>query len=301
MLLMLIFACSCPNKIISKQTDNNELNRLQRVNTASDDGVGGGKAFVHGKDMKLAMKPVVSQLRKEEAEGSADEHKERAQPSMCPLSKDLDRPEPVPELSRCPEYRESSCCSKQEDDLLNNDFISAYEYIYNGCPGCLENFRLLQCAMKCSPDQRDFVTNEQGGRVVVRMCPDMCHRFFASCVNTTARKVFHADDGTFCADQNNNADGTELVVDQYSCINAAGPSYCNGEYIHEVESDDGWSTKQIVKVSVVASLTIAVILCCLYKMCCQSEEDDLFLKESVQQHPYHRPTLFIPGDEPKSH
>jgi len=302
-LVLVLFVCSWAHGIDDKKTADIALNKLQRDDSSSgtNEVVGGSKAFVKGLEVKANNESAaVIQLQKEEEQGSADERQERAEPSLCPLSKDMDRPQPVAGLQRCPEYRESSCCSKEEDDLLDADFISAYEYVYNGCSGCLENFRKLQCAMKCSPDQRDFVTTEQqSGRVVVRMCPEFCHRFFSSCINTTARKVFHADDGTFCAAQLDTSGGTDLVIDQYSCINEDGPSYCNGRYVHEVDSDDAWTTKQIVKVSIVASLTAAIVLCCLYKMC-RGDKEDLYLREPPERHPYYRPTLFIPG-APDSH
>ena len=208
---------------------------------------------------------------------------ENSVPSRCPLSQDLDRPEPVAELVRCPEYRENSCCSQREDKVLDDDFMSAYEYIYSGCEGCLENFRLLQCAMRCSPNQIDFTTLatkaedlKRDLKARVRVCPQTCSRFFASCVNTTARQVFHADDATFCASQGDTASGIQFVVDEYSCINTAGPSYCNGEYIHELSEDDSLSTRQIVKLVSLIAVLLFTICGGIYMLCAKGPDDAVF-------------------------
>lgn len=207
---------------------------------------------------------------------------ENTVPSKCPLSEDLDRPEPVEDLVRCPEYRELSCCSKREDKILDDDFVSAYEYIYSGCEGCLENFRLLQCAMRCSPNQLDFATLatqaedlKRDLKARVRVCPQTCSRFFASCVNTTSRHVFHADDATFCASQGNSADGIQFVVDANSCINTAGPSFCNGDYIHETSEDDSLSTRQIVKLVSLIAVLLFTLCGGIYMLCTKGPEDEI--------------------------
>jgi len=232
---------------------------------------------------------------------SASKTAESAEPSLCPMSSDLDRPEPVDDLVRCPEYSASSCCSKAEDTALDEQFKAAYEYVYSGCDGCLENFRLLACSVHCSPSQVDFVTVTPADDLndetkTIRICPQFCERFYGSCVNTTAREISHADDGAFCVSQevvpSSASETVVLTLDQYSCINAAGPTYCNGEYVHEVEDDDSLTSQQLVKLSLIAAC-VAVVLCAgSYMLCCKSERADGTVKETTND-PYLQQKLIV--------
>eukprot|EP00939_MAST-03C_sp_MAST-3C-sp1_P001948 g1948.t1 len=265
---------------------------------------------MQGSEMQIEMTELVNAglLR---AKDAGNEH---AEPSLCPMSSDFDRPESVEDLVRCPEYRSSSCCSKAEDEALDEAFRTAYEYVYGGCEGCVENFRLFACAAHCSPEQIDFVSVEAAdddGAVEkrVRICPQFCERFYSSCVNTTARHITHADDLAFCVAQDidvsssssspsSSSSSVVLQIDQNDCTNPAGPTYCNGEYVHEVDDDEELTSQQVVKITIVVAAVVVALFYGIYALC--KTNDEYATLREVHDVPYAQTKLLVTGDDPRA-
>lgn len=201
-----------------------------------------------------------------------------ARTGLCPLSAGLDGPTPVPMLQRCHEYRGLSCCSENEDHLLDKEFSTVWEGVFAGCPGCLENYRQLVCAAQCSPTQKDFVVYPnrslpaQKGKPVVQICPKMCTRLYNSCANTTARRVSHSDDASFCESQVNSAAFFKFAVveaEAYGrCIAVPGPTECVQGVLIERDSQKGWTYQATIKAVILCTVLGLVLLCCLINMCC---------------------------------
>lgn len=165
---------------------------------------------------------------------------------QCPLSKYYKVPKPGPTLFRCPEYADSTCCSPEEHKRLDDDFRSLYNYIYSECPGCLENFRRLQCAIFCAPNQHEFVkiletspnTNINKTPVereifvtksLVRICPALCNRLYFVCASTSAQALFEDSQSSFCTSQMDRNENVSVELNAYDCLNIEGPDHCTGD------------------------------------------------------------------------
>ena len=215
---------------------------------------------------------------------------ERGEPSLCPLSTEFDRPQPVSTLTLCTEYKEDSCCSQSEETELTRQFEELYEYVYSGCTGCYENFRRVVCAMRCSPNQVDFTTivsEEEGTQI--RLCPDSCERFFHSCDNTTARSEAHSVAGEFCLSQDypflSTTASPRVVLDQNSCVGVPGPTYCDGGYAGPYQNpnddDESFTSQQIVLLALICTF-VAIVLIAGTVLLCRSVEPGKPEKEIVR-------------------
>ena len=231
----------------------------------------------------------------------------------CPLSRDMDVPRPVPGLSRCPEFEESACCSEEEHRDLDLAFEAVWELVYSGCPGCLENFRKLQCAIHCAPTQRDVVRVQHqqparagGGAALaasVRVCHDFCVAFAASCAETAAVGALRggnsgerASPATFCAAQMDASPSGVAVK-----VAAAGDKTCLRIDATEQCSEE-LPARPTVPFTRLQRFVLAAVACCafcgmygIYKVWRFRESKEIPRGFDSQQ-PYLRQPLFVPGD-----
>ena len=132
----------------------------------------------------------------------------------CLMSDDKLMPTQEPLLKTCTEYKASSCCSVQEDTKVMEDIDQVWKSVLGACPGCLENMRRMLCGIRCAPDITKKLQMQKAnaaGRAtqsVYRMCPQFCHSWFTSCVNTTLAAKYNNNENPFC----------EAVVRHLLCV-----------------------------------------------------------------------------------
>jgi len=64
------------------------------------------------------------------------------------------------DLTFCPEYASSGCCTKDIEASLEGNFTKVRAIL--GTDGCADNVRKLFCAWTCGPNQYDFISYQRG-------------------------------------------------------------------------------------------------------------------------------------------
>ena len=181
---------------------------------------------------------VAAQAYKEEGVIDLLEEGTSVEANQCPMSATKTKPTAEPTLQYCKQFVNSACCTPAEDLAVETEMNTYWRSLTGHCPGCLANAKRFACAYTCSPDMRGFITptpNEPQGKKqsgVIKMCPQFCNNYFASCVNTSIADKFASNANAFCVSMIDTSKGSSIRLNKYDCFNDAdAANTCEGDTI----------------------------------------------------------------------
>eukprot|EP00753_Platysulcus_tardus_P002930 PLAT1207.1.p2 GENE.PLAT1207.1~~PLAT1207.1.p2 ORF type:complete len:329 (+),score=152.60 PLAT1207.1:116-988(+) len=206
--------------------------------------------------------------------------------ASCPLST-LEAPAPGG-LVQCAQYADSACCSLEEDKRLHKDFEQVYSSLYGSCPGCLDNMRRMLCGLYCSPAQAKVLTveerNEDGSikSAVLRVCPEFCERFYASCQTTAHGSRYHSGQASFCMAQLDSNTGIRIELSHFDCFMDVGPNSCDGSLkeARPPKASNTWLVVTCIALGSVAALVLGLVI---YNFNKDEPDDDEFSRQPLMQ------------------
>ncbi|KAL6058314.1 Filamin B, beta (actin binding protein 278) [Balamuthia mandrillaris] len=131
---------------------------------------------------------------------------ELAEGTFCPIQEpraveqgqEVYYPNRDEDLTLCKDFSETSCCSREDTEAIEEYMTSVAEPLFEGFPECLANLELMICGLTCDPRQSIYVTQTANatseGDLIFHMCSDFCDAFFESCKDAEIQPGFTVGD-----------------------------------------------------------------------------------------------------------